>query len=163
MQPPSCEDEWEIRCQRAQCSEDSDEAKFMVSNVTQSLGRQQIRVDGHLPTLTTGCKLFSFYQGKVLSVHLCMCAQGFMPTCMNLSSLQSQVSYGKLYGNAMTVPVIGAMVCSLLAFVPTGHDHEQFLVPQTWQIAHPLSAKDSTESESEPEYSSSDSSSSSTS
>ena len=81
---------------------------------------------GLLPTLQTNSKIYSFKHKKVLDGPILLASHGFDVRHLDLRGLGSLGAYGKLAGNCMSLPIVGAIQCAILAILDFGTDRLQF-------------------------------------
>ena len=90
---------------------------FSVLLLSKSLGRNAVRDDGMVPTLTHGCSaLFVPSAAQVLTVPQLMCLTGLHPKahkrCFQIEASMSTAEMDLLIANAMSLPVVGT-VCAV--------------------------------------------------
>ena len=91
--------------------------KFVILDISQSLGRCALRDDGLTPTLTCGCtQIFAPYFGSCLTMQHCMTLQGMRPTDYDLQCLPATDVF-RLVGNAMCIPVVGSVFAAALSLL----------------------------------------------
>jgi site-specific DNA-cytosine methylase len=88
-----------------------------ILDLSQSISRVGLRVDGTTPTLTSTCgRLYVPSRGVMLTPQNCLALQGIRVTEADISDFSPCELY-KMAGNAMSVPVVGsvmwAAVCEL--------------------------------------------------
>ena len=88
-----------------------------ILDLSQSLGRNSIRDDGLVATLSCGCShMFAPFFGDYLSAKQCMLLQGMRPTDFSIEVV-STVELFQLVGNAMNVVVVGTVLGAALMLV----------------------------------------------
>ena len=127
--------------------------------------RTQLRDTGLCPTLKCNTKVYSTKIHALVSGPVLLAAQGFDPSQLDMSMLTSHSCFGRLSGNAMTLPVVSAILCAALATLDFGDDRRHLRVMPRLELAMPLaepscsSCSSSDESSSSSDESSSESSS----
>lgn len=87
-----------------------------ILDLSQTLGRNACRDDGLVPTLGTGCsRMFAPAHSAFLDARQCLALQGQNVSC--LPSGFSDDELRTLAGNAMCVPVVGAIMASAFALL----------------------------------------------
>ena len=89
-----------------------------IMDLSQSLGRNACRSDGLIPALGTGCsRMYAAAHGAFLDARQCLALQGHDTTNVPPSTWQhlSDDDVRMLAGNAMCVPVVGAIIAGALA------------------------------------------------
>jgi hypothetical protein len=89
-----------------------------ILDLSQSLGRNACRSDGLIPALGTGCsRMCATALGAFLDARQCLALQGHDITNVPPSVWQrlSDDDVRMLAGNAMCVPVVGAIIAGALA------------------------------------------------
>ena len=89
-----------------------------ILDLSQSVTRVCFRSDGLVPTLGTGCGgVFVPGVGTHLSPEHCLALQGVDPATHDLTGFTREQLY-RLAGNAMSVPVVGAVMWSAISMLP---------------------------------------------
>ena len=88
--------------------------KQIVLDLTQSITRVSLRRDGLVPTLTTDCSKICVPRASVfLTPRQCLRLQGFHPSMVNVTDYSDDELF-RLAGNAMSVPVIAAVMWAVM-------------------------------------------------
>lgn len=87
-----------------------------ILDLSQSISRACFRVDGLVPTLGTGGGIFVPSTGERLSPQHCLALQGIDPASHELDGFTREQLY-RLAGNAMSVPVVGAVMWSAMSML----------------------------------------------
>eukprot|EP00439_Symbiodinium_sp_Y106_P082210 s128_g21.t1 len=91
---------------------------FLLADLSQQVSRGAWRDDGNIPTLTTGCCFYSFSRHRPFVGEECLRLNGFPLDEMNLDHTENELIF--LAGNAMSVPVIGAVLFAGLVSLDWG-------------------------------------------
>ena len=84
--------------------------KCAILDLSQNIGRVALRKDGRTPTLTSTCEhLFVPSLGTKLTPQQVLALQGINVTTADISRFSAAEVF-KMAGNAMSVPVVGAVV-----------------------------------------------------
>ncbi|CAE7264645.1 sinIM, partial [Symbiodinium natans] len=92
---------------------------FLLADLSQQVSRGAWRDDGYVPTLTTASLLYSYSHHRALLGEECLKLNGFPVDELNLDA-HTQQELIFLAGNAMSVPVIGAVIFAGLVSVTWG-------------------------------------------
>lgn len=91
-----------------------------VLDLSQSLGRNACRTDGLVPALGTGCsRMYVPASSVFLDARQCLALQGHDISRLPATTLEtfSDDDLRTLAGNAMCVPVVGAVLASALSLL----------------------------------------------
>lgn len=92
---------------------------FLLADLSQQVSRGAWRDDGNIPTLTTGSLLYSFSQHRPFIGEECLRLNGFPIEQLNLDA-HTEAERIFLAGNAMSVPVVGAVLFAALVSLSWG-------------------------------------------
>ena len=91
-----------------------------ILDLSQSLGRNAVRDDGLVGTLSCGCsQMFAPFFGKYLIAQQCMLLQGMNPSDYTIEVVTNTELF-HLIGNAMNVCVVGTVLGAALMLLK-GH------------------------------------------
>jgi hypothetical protein len=85
-----------------------------VMDISQSISRVNLRMDGLVPTLTSTCgSIFIPSTATKLDSNLCLALQGFDLSRLDLNGISPEQACS-MAGNAMSVPVVGAALWAVI-------------------------------------------------
>lgn len=92
---------------------------FLLADLSQQVSRGAWRDDGNIPTLTTGSVLYSFSRHRPFLGEECLRLNGFPIEQLSLDA-HTEAERIFLAGNAMSVPVVGAVLFAALVSLSWG-------------------------------------------
>ncbi|CAK0903092.1 unnamed protein product [Prorocentrum cordatum] len=105
----------------AQAERQGADLNFLLADLSQQVSRGCWRDDGNIPTLTTGCMLYSYARERLLLGEECLLLNGFPIDHLDLQN-HSQAEMIFLAGNTMSIPLVGAVLFAGLVALDWGPD-----------------------------------------
>lgn len=89
----------------------------VIIDLSQSIQRKTMRMDGIVPTLGTGCsRLLVTSAAHLLTARQCLWLQGVNPNDLDLTGMQDEEIY-HMAGNAMCLPAIGTILIACICIM----------------------------------------------
>lgn len=95
----------------------------VVVDLSKSLERGAYKTDGRMPTLTTSSHIFSFSEQRLMRPPELFASHGFNLTEVKFIPNKRSL-YSSMTGNAMSVPVVGACILSVILVAGLRESHQ---------------------------------------
>ena len=90
----------------------------LLLDVSSTPGRTQMRCDSIVPTLKSSTRVYDCRKHRLVRSPSLLACQGFDVVNLNLDSCETIAHFSHLYGNAMSIPVVAAVLTAMVMCLP---------------------------------------------
>ena len=90
----------------------------LLLDVSSTPGRTQMRCDSIVPTLKSSTRVYDCRKHRLVRGPSLLACQGFDVVNLNLDSCETTAHFSHLYGNAMSIPVVAAVLTAMVMCLP---------------------------------------------